>query len=171
MTEPRDSSLSACMQKYYELRRHLGIDLLELDHAFMVTPTILQSAGELAAEADRDEAVAKHNFDIAKGEAGERLRAVRAGISEARLATLVPLDNEVKSARKAVELATFESSICTSLYKAFDAQWRMVNKAVDMIAAGYVNPEQAHLQRRAEINRARRAAQTDAPMKPLVRPS
>jgi hypothetical protein len=168
MPQP-DPSISPCMQKYYKLRRHLGVDLIELDHAFMVTPTILQDVGELAAEANRDEAVAKHNLDIAKGEAAERLRATRVGISEARLSTMVPLDDDVKSARQAVELAMFESSICTALYKSFEAQWRMVNKAADMIIAGYVNPEQAHMQRRAEINQARRAAQTLE--KPLVRPS
>lgn len=166
-TLPDPTGDSEIVKRYYELREHLGFDLTDLDHAFMVTPRILEEAGELVAQADKVENVAKHVWEIVKAEAGERLRAN--GITtEARIASMLAAEDDVQDARRAYDLAVFEAKVCASLHRALDTQSRLLMKAADMIVAGYLSPTAINAQRRAEIRAARTAA--DGERRALARP-
>jgi len=150
---------SALLRRYYDLRTYLGIDLLELDRAYMQTPRILQEAGELSAEADATEMTARHTYDIIKAEAGARIRSVLVAgkePSEARIDKLLPLEPEVQDARVAHDKARYEAQICQILYRSLDTQSRILGKASDMVMGGYVSPSAAYArdQRHSDIRRA-----------------
>src|SRR5262245_50423341 len=115
---------SPILTQCYRLREHLGIDMMALEEAFMTTPTILQSAGELVAEADQAENIAKHELEVAKAEASERIRQIPADQrwSEARIASMIPLDRDVRTAQRLFDTARFEAQICETLYKSLDVQ-------------------------------------------------
>jgi DNA polymerase III delta prime subunit len=134
---------------------------LEIDRAYMETGKILQQAGELAAEADAQESAAKHTLDIIKAEASERLRAIPVGgkdPSEARIASLLPMEQDVQDAREAFDRSHYEAQVCETLYKSLADQSRLLTKASDMIMGGYISPSAAYEDRRNEIRRARVAA-------------
>lgn len=150
------------IDRYYELRQHLGIDLLDLEHAFMVTPRVIQDAAELAAKADNVKNVAKHTLDIVKAEAGERIRSpARPGgrdLSEARVAAVLPLDPQVQEARRLYDNATYEADLCTALHQSLRDQSFLLSKTAEMVIAGFISPTTAHEHRREEIVAARAAA-------------
>jgi hypothetical protein len=144
--------------RYYQLQRYLGIDLNELEDAFMTTPRVLQDAAELAARADNAHSVTKHTLEIVKAEAGARVRAVLIGgkePSEARIAASIPLDDEVKQAFRALDAAAYEADICTALAKNLHDQVFLLNKAADMVLAGFITPRSIDEHRRAQIHAVR----------------
>jgi hypothetical protein len=157
--------------RYYQLQQYLGIDLSELEDAFMKTPRVLQDAAELAARADFVHSVAKHTLEIVKAEAGARIRAVLVGgkePSEARIAASVPLDEEVKQAFRAIDDAAYEADICTALHKSLHEQVYLLNKAADMVLAGFITPTSINEHRRAQIHAVRTAMNSRGP---IARPS
>jgi hypothetical protein len=162
MMEPE--SASPILRRYYDLRQYLGIDLLELDKAFNETPKMFQQAGELAADADANENAAKHALDVIRAEAGERIRSVAIhgkDPSEARIASLLPLDGDVQEARTALDNTRYESQVCTALYKSLEVQSRLLSKASDMVLSSYMSPSVVLDQRRAEIRKARIEAEAE----------
>jgi hypothetical protein len=164
--------MSDLIDRYYELRQHLGIDMMELEHAFMITPTAIQDAAELAAKANNAQAAAKHTVDIVKAEASERIRSQPIhgkDPSEARIASIIPLDHEVQEAWRQLATATYESDICDALYQSLREQGFLLSKTADLVIAGFISPTTVHEQRRAEIHAARVAANNKS--KNLARPS
>ncbi|MBO0736277.1 MAG: hypothetical protein J2P48_06875 [Alphaproteobacteria bacterium] len=156
--EPGDSHL---LERCYNLRNHLGLDLAELENAFMATPGILQQAGELVAEADEVVNTCRHELDIAKAEAAERYRD--SGVTvEARISSMIPLDSTVRLCNRRLINARFEMEVCDSLYKALEVQSRLLSRAADMIVSGYISPTVINERRRAEIRRAREEEKSDS---------
>jgi hypothetical protein len=152
---------SPIIARYNELRHYLGLellDMLELERAYMQTPRIIEEAGQLAASADKTENDAKHNLDIAKAAAGERIRSIPVAgrePSEARVTSLLPLEPDVQEARNILDQARYEAQVCESLYKALETQSRLLAKATDMVLSGYITPTAAYEDRRAEVRQAR----------------
>jgi hypothetical protein len=157
---PEDQgTASPILRRYYELREYLGIDLMAIDVAYMQTPRILQDAGELAAEADRNEGAAKHTLDIVKAGAGERIRQSPVNgrpPSEERIKALLSLQEDVQAAQSALNQAHYESQVCTALFKSLDTQAsRLLPKVSDMVTVGFISPTAAYEGRRREIREAR----------------
>lgn len=149
------------MEEYNRLRFYLGIDLMDLEQAFMTTPRILQDAGELAAAADAVENLTKHALEVTRAETADRLRQSASAssgreLSEARINSLLPLHEEVREAVRAYDDAIRQAQICQALYKSLEVQSRLLTKAADMLISGFITPTSIHDARRAEINRVRR---------------
>lgn len=160
MTDEPDIG-SHLLDRCYNLRNHLGLDLADLETAFMRTPSILQQAGELVAEADEAVNTCRHELDIAKAEAAERYRD--SGVTvEARIASMVPLDSTVRLCNRRLIAARFEMEVCESLYKALEVQSRLLSRAADMIVSGFITPNVINERRRAEIRRAREEEQQES---------
>jgi hypothetical protein len=158
MSDNDASAQSDIIKRYYQLRTYLGINLLDLDRAYMETPRIIQDAVELAAEAAANENSADHILDVLMSEASSRIRAVPVAgkePSEARIKSLLPLEQDVMDARTALEKARYEAQLCTGLFRSFESQARLLGKASDMVIAGYITPSAAINKQRDEIRQAR----------------
>jgi hypothetical protein len=168
---------SPLIKKYYALRAYLGINLIDLDKMYTETPRILQDAVELAAEADFDEMVARHTYDVIKAEASDRIRSVLVAgkePSEARIDKLIPLEQDVQNARVVLNKAQRDAQVCTGLYRSLDMQSRLLGKASDMINSGFISPSAAYDERRRELRKARLEAEARNPLemeRPLGRPT
>jgi hypothetical protein len=150
------------IERYERLRDRIGIDLLDMEHMFQMTPQTLQQAGELAAAADLDLMIAKHNRDIAVATTASRIREAGGPDRpvtrlELDLKTMVPLDPDVRTAQQAVWEATYVSDLCTALFKVWDTQSRLLGKAADMVNSGYIAPHALDAAMRSEISSARDA--------------
>jgi hypothetical protein len=149
---PEDESPdSPILLRYYDLRQYMGLDLLNLDRAYMETSKILQEAGELAAKADYIENASRHTLDIIRAEASARLRTILIHgkePSEARIAAMLPLETDVQDAREALDKARYEAAACSSLYKSLEAQSRLLGKASDMVMSSYYAPTAAYADKR-----------------------
>jgi len=153
------------LDRYERLTRYVGLDLLDMEEMFMRTPRIHQEAGELAVQAEQAKAIAKHNVELAIASAAAELREIpvdgprgRGTPSEARIDSMVVLDETVRQAQEALITATAEAGVCTVLYRTLGEQSRLLAKAADMVTSGYLNPVALHDQRRAEYRRARAEA-------------
>jgi len=156
---------SSILDQHHKLSRYVGLDLLDMEEMFMRTPRIHQQAGELAVQAEQIKAIAKHNLELAIATAAAELREVpvdgprgRGTPSEARIDSMVVLDEKVRQAQEALIAATAEAGVCTVLYRTLGEQSRLLAKAADMVTSGYLNPVDLHNQRRAEYRRARAEA-------------
>jgi hypothetical protein len=151
---PQDSAI---LQKYYELRQYLGIELNDLEDAYLKTPRIVEEAGYLAAEANRNENDAKHMLEVVTAEAADRLRAVPVNgkpPSQAYIESVLPADPEVRRARDYHDQTRFEAAVCVSLFRAFETQSRLLTKASDMVLSGWFAPGAALDPARREIRQA-----------------
>jgi hypothetical protein len=164
MTVEHDIADSPLMDRYRDLEKHLGIDMTDLEHAFMATPRILQEAGELAAKADEYKVLAKYAIEVASAEAAQRIREVQvpnyqgkmAEPSQNRIDSQLPLCEEVQQAHRLYARASYEAEVCASLHEAFAHQSRLLSKTADMVVSGFITPGVLQDQRRADYQRARR---------------
>ena len=148
---------------------------LDIEGAYLRIAPMMQQAGELAAKAAMAQSIAKANLDIATAEAADRLRQSlppgRGGeASQAKIDSMVPLDVDVQKAEQAHITAQFEAALCDKLWKAWEAQSRLLTKASDMMNSGWFASSGAlRMQRREKMHEVR-AAQTPI-HRPIRRPT
>jgi hypothetical protein len=149
------------LTRYQRLSKYVGLDLLDLERCFMVTPNALQEAGELVAAADQVKNETRDVLAVAVAAAADRQRQVLIGgkePSQARIDSLIPLDRDVMIAKKALSDATYEADLCQVLFRSLEVQSRLLGKAADMVVAGYLSPTVLQDQARAGLRAARIAA-------------
>jgi len=141
---------------YLALKAQLSVDLMDIDNELMKMPQLVQDAAELAAEASDDENVSHLAYDVMKAEAGMRLREEATDrITEAAIERQLPLDEGVQEARMAYENAVTYAKLCTALVNALRTKSSLLQKASDLIIAGYITPSAAYERRREAINSQR----------------
>lgn len=152
-------SLSAYLQRYYELREFLGIALTptRMEQLYSQIMQYFGDAAKLTCDADAEETAARHTYDVVKAHAGARLRDhLVAGKepSEARITALLPLEPDVQEARAALDKARYEAQVCQTLYKLYDTQSRLLGKASDMTISRF-GVSTSYERDRDELRRAR----------------
>lgn len=152
MSEKMDDRLQ---QRYDNLSRRLRIDMADVDNELVDMPMLVQEAAELATDANDVENLAHLDYDVARAEYGQRLRLENDRISEARIESSMPLDPIVVQARVGYERAKIDSALCAALVSALRTKSSLLQKAADMMLAGWITPNAAYERRRAEINQAR----------------
>jgi len=155
------SEAGPILERYKKLSQYVGLNLLDLEHCFQVTPNAIQEAGELVAAADMIRDQAKNAVLVAMAEAGERMRLVLVGgkePSQVKIDSMMPLDPEVQAAKQVVSTSTYEADLCAALFRALETQARLLGKAADMVVSGYLTPTALNDQRRAQANDERQRA-------------
>jgi hypothetical protein len=148
------------IERYDRLKQYLGIDMLDLEHSFMVTPRVLEDVGELAALADQIKNIAKHQLDIAMSTAANRIREpwVASNTAQTRidseLRIMVPLAPEVIEARDKFNRTIYEAECCASLFTSLKEQSRLLGKAADLLTTGFIKPSALSDRRREEYRRS-----------------
>ena len=134
---------------------------------------MVEAAGVLAADADRVENDAKHNYEIARAAAAARLRQTPIGgkePSQARIDSMLPLEEDVQQARIALDDASYEAQVCTVLFRSMETQSRLLTKASDMVISGLISPDAALDARRRDMRQARMASRPQPQEAPIGRP-
>lgn len=155
--------MSNILEEHDRLRRYLTttMDPLGIEQALAATPMIQQEAGELFARAIRDRDIADDNVKLAKANAADRLRQIPVNgkePSQTRIDSLLPKDREVQEAEQALRDATYEFNLCRQLCESLKTQNINMNKYADYVISGYFKQSTLHEHARAELRRARVAA-------------
>ena len=156
--------MSDILDQHAKLSRDLAaIDFfLDIEGAYMRMAPLMQQAGELAARAAMVQNIAKHNLDVITAEAADRLRqslpAGRGGeVSQAKIDSMVPLDVDVQAAEREHITAQFEAALCERLWRSWEAQSRLLQKASDMQGSALLTPSPLTKQRRERMHELRTA--------------
>jgi len=139
---------------YLSLRAQLGIDLLALDDELMKMPQLVQDAAELAAEANDDANAAALAYEVCKAEAGLRIRESAPHserVTEASIERQLPLDPEVQDARVAADQAKTYAGLVHALVQSLRTKSTLLQKASELVIAGYITPNAAYQRRREEM--------------------
>lgn len=142
---------------YHALRAQLPIDIGDLDNDLMKMPQLVQDAAELAIAAADEENACQLALDVIKAQVGQQLREQQEKITEAAIERSLPLFEEVQDARVAVNHAKTYAKLCDDLVRSLRTKSSLLQKASDLIIAGYITPAAAYERRRAAINDARRS--------------
>jgi hypothetical protein len=135
-------------EEYLALRSQLPIDFADLDNEVMKMPALVQDASELAVAAMNDENACLLAYDIIKAEIGQQLRAAQERITEAAIERSLPLYEQVLEARSAYNHAKTYARLCDDLVKALRGKSTLLQKASDLIIAGYITPAATYRRRR-----------------------
>jgi hypothetical protein len=147
--------LEKITERYLHLSGKLKINLAEIDREIMVAGQLLQECAELSADATNEEQIARRALDVISSEAAARLREPKEGMkekSESRIASEVPMQEDVQAARAYYIETQHKSKICDALVYSMREKSGLVKKAADMIVAGYIQPA-SYIQRRPIINK------------------
>lgn len=144
-------------EAYQALRAQLRIDMVDLGEELMKMPLLVQDAAELAVAAMDDENACQLALDVLRAEIGQGMREQHEKITEAAIERSLPLNEQVQEARSAYNHAKTYAKLCDDLVKALRTKSQLLQKASDMMMAGYITPAAAYERRREEINAAKRA--------------
>jgi hypothetical protein len=141
---------------YEQLRSRLAIDLMNIDDELMRMPSLVQDAAELAAAASDAENETHLVYDISKAQFALRVRSEgHERVTEASIDRQAPLDPAVQAARQDYEHARTYASLCGSLVSSLRTKSSLLQKASDLMVAGFVTPSSAYERERGTIRRAR----------------
>ena len=163
------------MTEFDRLRERITIDPLDLDTELIGLPVLVRDIGEnlAAAIAERDHL--KELLDRARGEAGRQLRGgPREHVagervrpvpnpprewkqpSEAQIATELPLMPRVIEAQERLGEVDLMVMRWKELHNAARQKSASIQQYVELMKAGYLTPDAAHVQRRREIDAVRK---------------
>ena len=141
--------------RFAVLTAAIAIDKMALDDELIQTPTFIQEAAEIAAEAN---AMAEHATKLYKEEQAaaslfvrERATAEKARITEGGVDAEVTLDNKVMTACRRAEAANWEMARWQGVVTALRAKARAMETYSQLIIAGYATRDSAQLERRRAI--------------------
>lgn len=146
-------------EDYDRLKKKLTFDPLDFDQELIELPLLIMEASELAAEyiARRDRA--KNDLDLVMAEAAYNLRSNAIADSkgnpkqrsEAQIETEIPLYKSVQQAQKDLEDAKLALALWQALCDALRAKRDAIKVYADLTISGYLSPNLAQDQRRAEM--------------------
>jgi hypothetical protein len=143
--------------EYQALCAQLPIDLMNLGEELMRMPQLVQDAAELASLASNEESACLMAVDIIKAETGQQLRQENEKITEAAIERSLPLFADVLEARTAYNHAKTYAKLCEDLVRSLRTKSMLLQKAGDLIVAGYITPAAIYQRRRDDLNAARQA--------------
>jgi DNA polymerase III delta prime subunit len=129
----------------------LEVNLLRIDQELAHNQQVVQDTGELTAELDREEGAAKHALEVVQAEAARGMRRADDKISEARVKSELPLDEEVQRAQSTYLGAMYDAQLAKSLHRAMVDKSRSIAKACDMIVSGFISPSSYSPERRKRL--------------------
>ncbi len=144
-------------QAYDELKQKLLIDEMQLDQELMQFPMDLQTVSEFCAEAIQLREASKRDLELTKALASVKLRNDDDRISEAKILSLLPLDQELQEAQDRFNDATYDAALWQSLVTSYSEKGTSVRRICEMMLAGYLTPSSVYEQRKEEMNRQRAA--------------
>lgn len=143
-------------QRYNELKSTLRLDLLRMDEALIELPVQVMEAGEWCSYAifARDEI--EHDLKIEMSKAADLMRRQNDKISEAKITSQIPLDEDVALVRFKLEEAKKDVMLWQALVNALTTKTSSLKRVSDLMVSGYLTPSATREGRRSEISQARR---------------
>lgn len=163
---------------YERLRQYVGIDVLNIEGGFITTPMVLLQAGELASKALGIRDRAKQQLELAEAHAAQAIRSVPVQgkePSQNRIDSMVPLDDDVQTAKTAYNQAAEHARTWENLHDSLKTQSMLMHKVADLTTTGYFNPKVLNDKareaiRQAKIEAERQKVRGERPGTPPFRP-
>lgn len=143
---------------YKELRTRLRIDQMQLSEELSEQPMRFQTVIEYAADALQIRDACKNALDIQVADTARRLRSeTDEKLSDAKVASLLLLEKDVKSATQELEDARHDLAYWQGLVDSYREKGSALKRIAELTVAGYLAPNAAYAERREELANKRRA--------------
>lgn len=151
---------------YDRLQDLLPFDPLEFDRELIELPMMLLEATQEATMRAADRDVAKNELDVVLATAANQLRSTLINDakgapkqrSEAQIESEVPLFDTVQKAQTKLERAKYELALWQAMVDAIKAKRDTIKVFADLTISGYLSPNVALDQRKADIRAASSAS-------------
>ena len=145
-------------EKYEFIKKHLPLDLVDLDEEVIKLPVLLQEAAEHCSQAIEIREAAKDDLEKTKAEIGDSLRITPGAggktRSETAIAAEIPLSGKYGLALSALSTARLDASLWQALCEALRSKSSMVRVVADLIGSGYLTQSSILAKRRSSIRQA-----------------
>lgn len=142
---------------YQYLRKGLNIDSMRLDQELIEHPMRMMMVTEHASDALQLRDAAKHALDIITADAAQRLRnSGEEKLSEARITSLLPLDELVQQATTEYETTKHELAHWQGMVEAYREKGGSMKRIAELTIAGFLAPNAAYSKQKEELAVRRR---------------
>lgn len=140
---------------YERIKSAVPIDMARIDEHIIALPMLLMEAGELCGRAIRTRQEAEHELKVSASMAADLLRSANEKISEARIASEIPLNEDYDKARRQLETARSNESQWQTLVDAIRMKQSALKMTTDLIVSGYLTSSSVAASGRAEMAQQR----------------
>ena len=120
------------------IKAGIPISMPSIDDHIMELPSLLMEAAEHTAHAIKLREQAEHDLKVTAALVADKLRAENEKISEAKITSMLPLDDDYNATRERLESLRTEAALWQALVDAIRMKQSALKMTTDLIIAGYL---------------------------------
>ena len=144
--------------QWNRIKASISVNMQDLDEHIMQLPSLLMEAAEFTALAIRQRDQADHDLKVTSALVADGLRQEHDKISEAKINSMLPMDEDYNNAREKLEQLKADASLWQALVDAIRTKQSALKMITELLIAGYLTKATVASDARAELAAQRQAA-------------